>query len=101
MNDDGIASMYQEVHLLINYVKNIETALHLACQRGDADAVTLLIKSGANVNLTGGIRGNAALHIATEHKHIDLIRLLPSLGSKVSMKNTVSILLFIIMYYIK
>ena len=55
--------------------KNQNTLLTIAARHGQADAVRLLLESGASVGATTG-RGSTALAIACQEGQLDCVRLL-------------------------
>jgi uncharacterized protein len=57
-----------------------ETALHMAAKWGDAEAVQVLVASGADINKRGE-EGFTPLHYAAEQGHLDTVRCLISLGA--------------------
>jgi len=52
------------------------TALHLAVQRENVGAVSLLIGAGARVDVTDGLNGRSPLYFAVDQNNIDIVRLL-------------------------
>jgi ankyrin repeat protein len=59
------------------------TKLHMACSEGDKDAVELLIRSGADVNLRDN-RGATPLWIAAQHGRKEIVELLLNKGADIN-----------------
>ena len=62
-----------------------KTVLHLAAQRGNLQAVTLLIKSGSNVNAVTNVN-ETPLHMATRNNRLDCVKALLDAGASTSIK---------------
>ena len=62
------------------------TALHVAVAQGNAEAVMVLLKSGAAANAQNK-DGNTALHLCAKFKNMDVARLLLAAGAKVTLPN--------------
>lgn len=62
------------------------SALHIAARRGDAEAVELLVKSGARVDIRGK-DGWAPIHLAAFYGHIAAVRSLAGCGADVNVRN--------------
>ena len=58
-----------------------QTPLHLACELGDFKAVAILLRYGAEVNLTDGNQ-QTPLNLATGAKHFDCAKLLRAAGAQ-------------------
>ena len=65
---------------------NGDHLLHIAAQRGDLVTVQLLLKAGADVNLTGDM-GCTALHYAMQKGNDDVASLLLAYGASASIEN--------------
>ncbi|WP_444916872.1 ankyrin repeat domain-containing protein [Microbulbifer sp. JMSA003] len=59
-----------------------DTPLHIASYRGDCEAITILIETGADIDAIG-VSGFTPLHCASQMDNPDAIRLLGRLGAKV------------------
>lgn len=62
-----------------------KTVLHLAAQRGNVQAVALLIKSGSNVDAVTSF-GETPLHMATRNNRLDCVKALLDAGASTSIK---------------
>ncbi|KAL6078407.1 ras GTPase [Balamuthia mandrillaris] len=62
---------------------NQETALHLACWKGDKRSAFVLLKLGANMMLFSK-SGETCLHYAVRNGHLEVVRLLVQNGADVS-----------------
>ncbi|KAJ9098777.1 hypothetical protein QFC19_006253 [Naganishia cerealis] len=64
-----------------------KTALHLACQSGNADLVRTLCELGADYFLTD-VQGNTPLHYASAWNQIECVRVLLEYGCPSGMRNS-------------
>ena len=67
-----------------------ETALMTAARTGKADAVTLLLDRGANVNAKDAAHAQTALMWAVLENHADIVKLLLARGADVNAQTTVT-----------
>ena len=58
-----------------------ETALHVVSNWGDAEAISLLVRNGADINLRGE-GGFTPLHYAVEQNRLEAVKRLVSLGAE-------------------
>lgn len=70
-----------------NDVYETLTALHHACIRGHTDTVSLLIKSGANLNARTMYYQLTPLHICLDNNRLDLAWMLINAGANVNAKD--------------
>lgn len=73
--NNQVAKFLIENNCDINYVSDNGTALMASVVKGNKDLVELLIKSGANLNLTD-TNGLTALIYAVQFKNIEMLKLL-------------------------
>lgn len=72
------SAIFLSKHANVNYTNRAGlTALHMACQNGQAKLVKALLANGASPNIQSGIEEmKTALHYAVEKKSIDVIQVL-------------------------
>lgn len=73
-------------HLINAKNKNGNSILHIACWKGDADMVLMLLMRGANVNITDS-KGYSPLLVAIEFGHDALAMCLLERGADVTVAN--------------
>jgi len=66
---------------------NNQNALMWAAGAGNSGIVTLLIKHGADVNVSNSSDGNTPLMLAADRRSVECVRLLIESGAKVNVKN--------------
>ena len=64
-----------------------QTPLHLCCAQGRLYAVTCLLHKGANPNPQSTDTKSTPLHLAVQHDHEDIARLLLAFGADTTIKN--------------
>ena len=64
------------------------TALMLAAQRGHTSIVKMLIRAGANIDITTSYQGSTALMLACKRGHIDTTIALISAGSELMLRDS-------------
>lgn len=62
-------------------------ALDIACLKGDAEVVELLLAHGAEVNAKDAEDGSAPLHIGASFGRTDAVKALVSRGGDIKLKN--------------
>jgi uncharacterized protein len=65
------------------------TPLHLCCAQGRLYAVTCLLHKGADVNAPTAVESGSVtpLHLAIQHNHSDIVRLLLAFGADAGLRN--------------
>ncbi|CAI8023892.1 Ankyrin-2, partial [Geodia barretti] len=71
-----------------SYTQNGATPLYVACQNGHKQTVDVLLKNGANVNLTTTVDPlSSPLGIAAEKGHTEIVEKLISAGAVINYQN--------------
>ena len=66
---------------------NNESPLHYAAMYGHAQAVSLLIKHGADVNAKGGYKRTALIYAASSSSSLEIVKILLKAKANVKLKN--------------
>ncbi|CAI7988646.1 Ankyrin repeat and SOCS box protein 3 [Geodia barretti] len=73
-----------------SYTQNGGTPLYVACQNGQKQTVVVLLKNGANVNLTCTVDPlSTPLGIAAEKGHTEIVEKLISAGAVINYQDKV------------
>lgn len=92
----AIQLILNNVESIVNRTSNENVSpLHVVCAQGRVEAVELLIKFGANINMQD-FDGDTPLHEAAREKHSPVVSLLLHAGADISLRNSYGLTPFLL-----